>query len=85
MDTDIYSKITLTRVRIVSNRWKITEKDALELIVNFEIRQSDNKIYSTIINENFISHENNIICLDNLEDEPEINNKKGLIRRMCCY
>ena len=74
MDNNCYSNITLNRVKIVSNRWKITEKEALELIVNFEIRQSDNKIY-----------EIDTISLDNLENEPEINNKKRLIRRMCCY
>ena len=93
MEKDFYSKITLERVKNVSKRWNISEREAFELIVNFEIRQSDNQI-SFIENENFIFMENDTINLNILEqeeleeEEEEEENKKEkkcLVRRMCCY
>lgn len=37
---DIFESITVERVRKVANRWNITERDAYELIINFESRQN---------------------------------------------
>lgn len=49
---DIFETITVERVRNVANRWKITERDAYELIVNFESRQNV-PILPIVVNPHF--------------------------------
>ena len=60
---DVIANITPGRVRRVSKRWNISQRDAFELIVNVETRQSvvpidsdEETINAIVVNHSFIEN-----------------------------
>lgn len=55
---DIFETITESRVHRVAKRWNINERDAYELIVNFESRQNI-KVLPISVNPYFATNDTN--------------------------
>lgn len=63
---DIFETITIERVRNVAKRWNITERDAYELIINFESRQ--NVPILPIIENPYFDDTDDLICTHNVNN-----------------